>query len=60
MNEKPVPKEPDYVACQVCLEEIPQSVAISHEADQYTQHFCGLECYSLWKEKQETKQDLKE
>ncbi|KPJ91048.1 MAG: hypothetical protein AMJ53_12445 [Gammaproteobacteria bacterium SG8_11] len=53
MNDKPVPKEPDYVACQVCLDEIPQSVAISHEANEYTQHFCGIECYSLWKEKQE-------
>lgn len=49
MVEKPVPEEPEYVACQVCLEEIPLSVAISHEADQYTQHFCGLDCYSLWK-----------
>jgi hypothetical protein len=53
MNEKPIPKEPDSVACQVCLDEIPPSVAISHEADEYTQHFCGIECYSVWKEKQE-------
>jgi hypothetical protein len=60
MNEKPVPKEPDNVACQVCLEEIPLSVAISHEADQYTQHFCGIECYSLWKEKKELGQETQE
>ncbi|WP_455211756.1 DUF3330 domain-containing protein [Kaarinaea lacus] len=56
MNDKPVPKEPDNVACQICLDEIPQSVAISHEADDYTQHFCGIKCYSLWKEKQNIEQ----
>jgi predicted adenine nucleotide alpha hydrolase (AANH) superfamily ATPase len=53
MAEKPYPKEPEYVACQVCLEEIPESVALSHEANQYAQHFCGIECYSIWKEKQQ-------
>ncbi|MGD8594896.1 MAG: DUF3330 domain-containing protein [Gammaproteobacteria bacterium] len=60
MNNKPVPIEPDYVACEVCLEEIPLSVAISHEADQYTQHFCGLHCYSLWREKQEIRREAQE
>jgi hypothetical protein len=53
MTEKPVPKEPHVVACDVCLAEIPLSVAISQEGDEYTQHFCGIECYSQWKEKQQ-------
>ncbi|MCG6969140.1 MAG: DUF3330 domain-containing protein [Gammaproteobacteria bacterium] len=56
MTEKPIPKQPDTVACQVCLEEIPSSVAISQEADVYTQHFCGIECYALWKEKHKKEQ----
>jgi len=51
MTEKPIPKEPDCVACQVCLEQIPKSAAISVEADQYAQHFCGIECYSQWKQR---------
>jgi hypothetical protein len=50
MAEKPVPTEPNYIACRVCLEQIPKSASISVEADQYTQHFCGIECYSLWKQ----------
>ena len=53
MNDKPIPKEPDNVACEVCLTEIPESVSISHEANEYAQHFCGIECYSVWKEKQQ-------
>ena len=58
MTEKPFPKEPENVACEVCLEEIPKSAAASHEADQYAQHFCGIECYSQWKEKhQEVSKD---
>ena len=30
---KPVPEEPDNVACSGCLTEIPESVAMSSEAD---------------------------
>ena len=44
MIEKPTPKEPELVACEVCLKEIPKSVALSSEADEYSQHFCVLEC----------------
>ncbi len=51
MTDKPVPQEPEMVACEVCLTEIPTSVAISQEADDYAQHFCGIECYSQWKAK---------
>jgi len=49
MATKLVPAEPEYLACEICLEEIPESVANSQEADEYTQHFCGIECYSIWK-----------
>jgi hypothetical protein len=51
MSVKPIPQEPEYVSCEVCLEQIPKSASISHEADQYARHFCGIECYSQWKQK---------
>ena len=53
MTKKPIPKEPGYVACEVCLAEIPESVAMSSEGDEYTQHFCGIECYNKWREESE-------
>jgi hypothetical protein len=59
MAEKPVPTEPGLVACDVCLKEIPESVAMSQEGDEYTQHFCGLECYEQWK-RQGTRQSVPE
>ena len=51
MMNKLIPKEPDNVSCDVCLTEIPDSVATSGEGDEYTQHYCGIECYDKWKEK---------
>ena len=54
MTDKPTPKEPKNVSCKVCLAEIPESVAKSSEADEYTQHFCGIECYNKWREGEES------
>ena len=54
MTKKPIPKEPGNVACDVCLAEIPESVAMSSEGDEYTQHFCGIECYDKWRDAQKT------
>jgi hypothetical protein len=54
ISEKPVPSEPEHVACEICLKEIPPSAALNQEADEYTQHFCGIECYSIWKQRQDT------
>ena len=56
MTDKLVPKEPAKVSCDVCLKEIPESVAVSSEADEYTQHFCGTECYDKWKDSEKLKQ----
>lgn len=53
MTTKPVPQEPDNLACKVCLDEIPKSVGNNQEADEYAQHFCGIECYSIWKKQDE-------
>ena len=54
MTEKPTPKEPKNVKCDVCLTEIPESVAMSSEGDEYTQHYCGIECYDKWRESEES------
>lgn len=50
MTDKLTPKAPDIVTCDVCLSEIPESVAMSSEGDEYTQHFCGIECYKKWRD----------
>lgn len=49
-TQKLVPTEPENVSCSICLKEIPESVAMSSEADEYTQHFCGTECYQKWRD----------
>jgi hypothetical protein len=52
MNHKDRPVEPEHINCEVCLKEIPRDEAQSDEATDYIVHFCGLECYQVWKEKQ--------
>lgn len=37
------------IACNVCLKEIPRSVAQSAEGADYVYHFCGPECYERWR-----------
>ena len=49
MNNPEKPLEPEKVACDVCLKEIPASEAKSAEAVDYMHYFCGLECYAKWK-----------
>lgn len=48
--------EPEKVACEVCLKEIPISEAINVKATDYVMYYCGLDCYDKWK-KQEEKSD---
>lgn len=45
--------EPQAVACNVCLKEVPASEAKSEEALDYVVHFCGLDCYQAWKKGQQ-------
>ena len=47
--DKPHPAEPDPIACEVCLAEIPGSVAHSAEGPDYVHHYCGLECLAQWR-----------
>lgn len=48
MNPKPTHPEPDRIACQVCLKEIPRDLAKSEEASEYVHYFCGTDCYAKW------------
>lgn len=59
-KEKPVPHEPEVIACEVCLREIPTSVAKSAEGPDYVHHFCGLECLGQWRGRQEAGEGEKE
>ena len=43
-----VPKDTGTVACEVCLKEIPRSVARSAEGVDYVYYFCGADCYARW------------
>ena len=41
----------EQIACDICLKEIPLSEANRFEAQDYVAHFCGLDCYSEWKQR---------
>ena len=41
-------EEEVLLTCNVCMKEIPQSVAQSLEGPDYVQHFCGNDCYNKW------------
>jgi len=45
---------PDTIIdCNICLMEVPISEANSEEATDYVLHFCGLECYTRWRNQDE-------
>ena len=50
VNEPAKYVNPERVACGVCLKEIPYSDAQHDEGGDYVLHFCGLECYKMWRE----------
>ena len=39
------------IACEICLAEIPATVAHSMEGPDYVHHFCGLNCLEQWQKK---------
>lgn len=53
MNIEPAARAVEPVACDVCFEEIPVSEAKNHEASEYAQHYCGLECFARWRAQEE-------
>jgi len=50
METEPKFVETPTIRCEICLAEIPQSEAVSAEAQDYVLYFCGLECYRTWSE----------
>jgi len=47
----------ETVTCEVCLKEVPVTEARNVEATDYVIHFCGLECYTKWKEQNNKEED---
>ncbi|MDH5594344.1 MAG: DUF3330 domain-containing protein [Gammaproteobacteria bacterium] len=47
MTDKPDTDEP-LLQCNVCLKEIPKSLAKSEEGDEYVYYFCGRDCHDKW------------
>lgn len=39
----------EVLQCEMCMKEVPASVAQSFEGIDYVHHFCGLECLGLWR-----------
>ena len=50
--EKTNPQETliEVLNCDICLKEIPTESEEYLETDDYVRHFCGIECYTKWKE----------
>lgn len=45
--------EVQQVPCEICLKEIPASEAKTAEGLDYVVYFCGPDCYTQWKARQE-------
>lgn len=39
------------VSCSVCQHQVPLSAAISREASDYVEYYCGLDCYEEWRKR---------
>ena len=51
MSEKNPTPPHAALQCATCLKEIPSSVAVSSEGQDYVHYFCGLDCRAAWEEK---------
>jgi len=47
---RPRPEPPPQVSCEACMRQIPSEEAYRAEAEDYVLWFCGLDCYTAWKE----------
>ncbi|MBW6493786.1 MAG: DUF3330 domain-containing protein [Burkholderiaceae bacterium] len=57
MSNVEKPSEPQLVACDICLKEIPVSEAKVAESADYVAHFCGLECFEQWQKTNDQHKD---
>ena len=46
------PVAPERVSCEVCRKDVPKSESVVPEASDYLMHFCGLDCYEKWKQRE--------
>ncbi|VAW85647.1 hypothetical protein MNBD_GAMMA18-376 [hydrothermal vent metagenome] len=53
------PEEPEVLACQICMKEVPKDLSKSAEGVEYVYHFCGQKCFEKWG-KQESDQESSE
>ena len=51
MTKRPEKSEEKLLTCNVCMKEIPKSVAKSLEGHDYVYYFCGAECFVKWENK---------
>jgi hypothetical protein len=52
MTSHPRPESvAEQISCEVCHKEIPLSEAMRFETEDYVAHFCGLDCFSTWKDR---------
>ena len=49
--------QPVKISCEVCLKEVPVSVAHSLEGGEYVMNFCGIECNDKWIQQGEVAKD---
>lgn len=48
MNNPSVQDQDEHLSCEICLNEIPDSVAQSLEGPDYVHYFCGADCFAEW------------
>lgn len=59
MGEKRNEEQP-VLSCSLCMKEMPHDLAHTLEGPDYVHHFCGIECYKKWQEKQSAEDRKKE
>lgn len=45
MNQQNKPSVDIKVSCDICQKEIPKSLALVAEAEEYVRYYCGPECF---------------
>lgn len=50
-NTKQEQQDDELISCDVCMKAVPRSASKSVEVDDYVAHFCGLDCYQSWLDK---------
>lgn len=60
---RPRPESPPQVSCEACMKQIPSENSYRSETEDYVLWFCGLDCYTTWKDEapvDESQKDVEE